>query len=190
MAAGGKKTTNMTAIKPVIIVICVLLIILIPISIWQLGMKHKSVSVVQNTVTSYQGSSYILSYPKNWKESQSGVPEGRGEVVYLQPQNADSTVKPHVLLKITDATQINTERMNISYALLKYQKTNEVVGGVSAQKYTAILPGVHGPFHSIAYVFSAKGNLYLLELGYTQKATDPELENEFVQIVSNFKLQN
>jgi hypothetical protein len=189
MATVRKETNKGVSNKLVVITICVLLFILIPVIILLFDHKLKSPSPSQNTVIRHSESAFSIAYPNNWKESESGVPEGDGEVVYLQPPNADPTVKPHVLLKITDATQENISRMNISYKLLKYQKADVMVSGVGAQKYTQILQGVNGPFHSMSYVFIVKEKLYLLELGYTQKNADPALENEFNQIVNNFTLR-
>jgi len=187
MVAIKKKDLNVdNKSRVVFIIVFVLVLILIPIAIWLLGHSIPPAETPKSDFTVYQANGNTFSYPKGWKVSESGVPEGAGEVYYLQPPNADPIVNPHVLLKITPATQKEITTMNLVYTLLKYQKMNIMVSGVSAQKYVDVLPGTHGIFHSIAYVFIAKGNIYLLELGYTQKATDPQLENEFTQIVNNF----
>lgn len=190
MAEIKKKDTYTSKNSRIIIIVCVIILVLIPVLIWALGHRSKAPSSTPpsstSELTTYQGNGYTLDYPKGWRESESGVPEGAGEVVYIQPPNADPTVNPHVIVKITPATETEVERMELSYKLLNYQKEDATVDGVSAQKYTHVLQSVHGPFHSIAYVFQKKGNIYLIELGYTQTNKDPQLENEFTQIVNNF----
>ncbi|HSX09264.1 MAG TPA: hypothetical protein VLF93_03865, partial [Candidatus Saccharimonadales bacterium] len=132
---------------------------------------------------------YTFSYPTGWKESESGVPEGSGQVVYLQPPTANPSIKPHVLIKVTPATAKAVAANNEVYVILKYKKTEEEVNGTPAQKYSNVLQSEHGPLHSIAYVFQKNGNLYLVELGYTQTAADPQLENEFNQLVTSFVIE-
>ena len=190
--AAIKKTNISSNANPVkkktlIIAVCVIILILIPVIFFFLSYKKTSYSPPENTITSIKTDSYTLSYPTAWEENESAAVNG-GEVFYLQPPHADPAVNPHVILQVTSASQANIYRMNLAYVLLKYQKSTVTVNGTEAQKYNQILPSVHGPFHSVAYVFIAKGSLYLLELGYTQIRTDPELENEFTQIVNSFTL--
>lgn len=187
MAAIKKTKANPIKKTTFVIAICVIILILIPVIFFLLSIKKTPYSPPQNTITYIKADSYTLSYPTAWEENESAAVNG-GEVFYLQPPHADPEVNPHVILQITDASPANIYRMNLAYVLLKYQKSTVTINGTSAQKYNQILPSVHGPFHSIAYVFIAKGSLYLLELGYTQIKTDPQLENEFTQIVNNFTL--
>lgn len=185
-----KKNTNQISWNPrIVIAVCVLILILIPCMIWFLGYNDKTSTPPESNLVTDQGSSYTFSYPKAWSESKSGVVDSSGEVLYIQPPNADATVNPHVIIKITPITQKALETTNLAYTLLKYNKADVTIDGVSGQKYTQVLQSVHGPFHSIAYVFQSNGNLYLIESGYTQQNTDPQFENEFNQIVTNFKFQ-
>lgn len=178
----------------IVIIGCIVVLVLLPTVMWLISLHHSKKTTNENSApvastndfVAYQGNGYTLHYPRDWKESKSGVPEGSGEVVYLQPPNTDPIVNPHVIVKITPATKTEVARMELSYKLLNYQKEDATVDGVSAQKYTHVLQSVHGPFHSIAYVFQKKGNIYFIELGYTQTNKDPQLENEFTQIVNDF----
>jgi photosystem II reaction center protein PsbP len=186
MAVFKKKDSNSKNSR-VIIVVCVLILILIPFVTWLLGHKNIATSTAPiSELTTYKANGITFSYPKDWKESSSGVPEGVGIVYYLQPSSVNSTSMPHIIVKITPATKSEVARTNLSYKLLNYKKSDATVDGVGGQKYTQVLQSVHGPFHSVSYVFQKKKNLYLIELGYTQANKDPQLENEFTQIVNNF----
>jgi hypothetical protein len=181
----NKKSANKALL---VIIIFVIVLIFIPVTSYLLRSKKSPSSAAIAPFTSVKAEAYTLSYPTDWTENESAGVRG-GEVYYLQPPHADPTVIPHVILQISDASTENIDRMALVYLILKYHKETVNISGTVAQKYTAILPSVHGPFHSIAYVFTAKGNIYLLELGYTQKNTDSQLEYEFTQIVNNFTLQ-
>jgi len=188
----SKNTTSTKKYRLVFIGI-VILIIVIPVTFYLITHKKNPISSVNipsaqlNSVAVLNEGSYTLSYPKTWSESESAGVTG-GTVVYLQPPQDDPSMKSHVILQVIPATTTNINRMKLIYSLLKYQKSPVTVSGISAQRYDAILTSVNGPYHSIAYIFTHAGNLYLLELGYTQTNTDAQLEYEFKQIVNDFAL--
>lgn len=185
-----KNTTSIKKFRWVFIVI-VILIIVIPACLLLFANKKNPISTViipstpSNTLAVLNNGSYTLTYPKTWSESEGAGVNG-GTVVYLQPSNVDPRMKSHVILQVIPETTTNINRMNMIYSLLKYQKLSLTVSGISAVRYSATLASVNGPYHSIAYIFTHTGNLYLLELGYTQNNTDGILESEFTQIVDNF----
>lgn len=192
MATIKKKTSSTALTTHIVIAVCILILIVIPFTVWFLSHKNTPLptpSAPKDNFTSLQQGTYSLSYPQGWQESESGVPEGIGSVVYLQPPNANPIINPHVVVKVVPTTQKAISTTNLVYTLLNYQKTDTTVDGVAAQKYTAVLQSVHGPLHSIAYVFQKSGNIYLVELGYTQKNTDLQLEGEFSQIVNKFLIK-
>jgi len=110
----------------------------------------------------------------------------KGTAFFLAPLNSGPPKTPHVYVEVAPANPTSIKDMTDTYSIFKYTKTDAVVDGVSAQKYTTIVPSSEGVLHSIAYVFVAKGNIYLIQLGYKQQATDTQLENEFSQIVTTF----
>ncbi len=180
MAVVKNKTTNIASKLRLVIVVCILILVAVPLTIGLLGYKNKA------GLTSYQGNSYTFYYPKGWTRSQSEMSDINGTEFFLQPPAAAPPKTPHVIIEVAPATLTAVSDITDPFTIFKYAKTNTVVNGVTAQKFTTIVPSSEGVLHSIAYIFEANGKIYLIALGYKQEATDTELENEFLQIVTDF----
>jgi len=177
----AKKGTTAVKKMHITIVVCILLIFLIPFSIWLLNIKSKNFDL-----NSYHGTSYTFYYPKSWTITKSGMQIIKGTAFYLAPPHSGPPKTPHVYIEVAPANPTSISDMTDAFIVFKYTKTTTMVDGVDAQRYSTIVPSSEGVLHSIAYIFVVKGNIYLIKLGYKQQATDSQLENEFVQIVTTF----
>ena len=140
-----------------------------------------------SAVTTYYGSSYILTYPNGWSKTEQEAITGTSLI--LQPLDVNQSLNPYIVIEAADANLLPLSTMLQEFRITRYKETNVSVAGVPAQKYSTVLVSNEGSIHSTSYIFTAHGKNYMIKLGYKQKAVDPELENQFMYIVNNFKLQ-
>jgi hypothetical protein len=174
-----KKNKGSFRIK-VIIAVCVVILVIIPSFI--LFFHNKEMA----GLVSYKGDSYTFSYPNDWSISKSAMTNVKGTAFYLQPSNSEPPETPHVIIEVAAANQKNMKTMTDAFTIFKYKKTSTIIDGINALTYTTIVPSSEGVLHSVAYVLTAKGNIYLFKLGYKQKTTDITIEDDFNRIVSTF----
>ena len=134
----------------------------------------------------YQDDTSSFSYPKEWTIRKMAMSNIQGTELFLQPPNAAEPKTPHVIIEVAAANPTSLSDMTDPFTIFHYTKTDAVVSGMHVQKYTNVVHAAEGVLHSTAYVFEAKGNIYLIELGYKQQQSDPQLENDFLQILTSF----
>jgi hypothetical protein len=174
------KNFNTSPLAKIVIVFVIVVLIAIPVAFWKVAHDQNAAFIF------YHGNSYSFSYPKSWTLKKTDRDDTGGAEFFLQPPDAAPPETPFVVIDVAPATETAISKLTDSFTIFKYAKTTSTVNGFSAQKFTNVVHASEGVFHSTAYVFQAKGNIYLISLGYKQETPDTELEGEFGQIVATF----
>lgn len=195
-----KNTTN----KKILLIVCIIVLLLIPVLILlfsNLHPKQKPTVITEspenthakgatgNTLTTYHGSSYTLSYPNGWNQTVKELSNNDGTVLDIQPSGTNSDSYATVTIEVLREQGTSIGTLTHIFTILHYAETNTTVAGVTALKYTAVLSTQNGDLHSTAYIFQQNEKIYSLKLEYIQPTVNEELENQFNQLVSTFSLQ-
>jgi len=142
-----------------------------------------------NSLPTYRGDTYTVSYPTGWTTKETTLDNGEGTVVTFSPEqvNAGQSERMSVEALSTQTTSVGT--ITRIFTVLQYTQTNTTVAGINAMKYTAILPAQNSKLHSTAYLLQKKGKIYVLKHEYDQEETNTSLEDQFNQFVASFSVE-
>ncbi|HSX09805.1 MAG TPA: PsbP-related protein [Candidatus Saccharimonadales bacterium] len=180
--------------KKIIIIICAVIVVLLGVifflkssqSTQQPQKDASSDTTSTKTATTYHTNSYSLSYPHTWTKSEKQLTDDQGTVMTLLPQKENSGQFSTITIEVLNSELTTIESVSNLFEALNYAKTTTTVAGISAEKYTAVLPTQDGSLHSIAYVFQQNEKIYSLKLEYINSNTNVQLEGKFYQLVSSF----
>ena len=190
--------------KKILLIVCIIILILIPILILLSGnprSTQKQIVITEspkntnakattgNTLTAYHGNSYTLSYPNGWNKTVKELSNSSGTVLDLQPSGINSDSYSTITVEVLNAQTTSINTLTRIFTLLHYTETNTAIAGVTALKYTAVLPTQNGDLHSMAYIFQHNEKIYTVKLEYIQTNTNEQLEDQFSQLLNSFSLQ-
>lgn len=175
-----KNKTNSEWKKRIIILLCVVILILIPVTLWIFVIGKV------NGFTKYQGNSYSFYYPNTWTVTNSPLQRVPGTELYLQPVDGGPPETPHVTIEIASDNPNSVSNLIDPFIVFKYLKSYSTIQGIRAAKFTTIVAASEGVLHSTAYVVENNGTIYVIGLSYKKQSADTTLETEFSQLLDTF----
>lgn len=127
----------------------------------------------------YQNSLYSLKYPKEWE-----VIEDWTDGTYLVIQTSNKLAS--VSVQVNDTSRVSVASMSAGFVYFNLKKIVTRVGGVTAQNFSGPITFEEKTSQNNYYLFESNGKVYYIKLSYRQLSSDPVLEKEFSQIISNF----
>jgi|SRR5579872_1549947 len=177
------KNFNTSLVVKIVLVFVIVILVAIPVAFWKVAHDQ------QKAYVTYHGDSYSFAYPQSWTIKKTDRSDTSGKEFFLLPPDAAPPESPNIIIDVAPATQTAVSKLTDPFTIFNYTKADVTVDGLSAEKYTTIVHASEGVLHSTAYVFQAKGNIYLIVLEYKQDTPDTELENEFGQILNTITTQ-
>lgn len=190
--------------KVLIILSLIIILLIIPAIFFGLKSSHSTQLTQNNAITTenansnaaptnslvtFHNASYTLSYPNNWSKNEKELSNNEGTVVIFQPQTVNSGHYATINVEVVNAQDTSIGTLTHLFDILHYTKTNTTVAGITAMKYTAVLPTQKGDLHSIAYIFQQNEKIYTLKLEYIQSNINEQLEGQFYQLLNSFSIQ-
>ena len=180
--------------KKIIILICAVVVILLGVILFlkssqspqQPQRDTSSNTTSAKTKTTFHNASYTLSYPTSWTTNEKQLDNDQGDIVTFLPRVENSEQYETISIEVLNAQITSIESVQNLFKALNYTKTTTTVDGITADKYSAVLPTQDGSLHSIVYVFQQNEKIYSLKLEYISSNTNVQLEGKFYQLVSSF----
>ncbi len=131
----------------------------------------------------YQGESFRISYPPNLSGTPGVINGGSIGTAFSITGSQDGT-DFSIEIQVTNSETSPLENIYRVFRGFKYKEEEDVVGNVSAKKFS----GRVGNLREMALVFENRNKAYKIQLMYNSEGANTKIEEIFKGVLSTFSL--